>query len=622
MAEAPKEQTQYKRPGFIRRFFTRFFVFIGVITTLIIVGSITAAVKMADYAPAPLPDKILLTYTFKEGLAEYDGGAPSLSQPLLKTPATFRDIIDALHKAEKDNRVKGFAAHLQDATFNVAQAQELRDTIAEFRKSGKFAYIFADSYGGFTPGMSDYYLACSFDQIWLAPVGMVGINGVAAEVPFVRGILDKIGVIPQFSHKGKYKSASESLTETDITAPNREATEDLVNDLFDQLVKGISADRKIPEADLLKLVDNAPYTDDESLKNKLVDHLGGYDEFIDQAKKDAGITTEKPADLISSYAAQVDKSDDKKDLPDILKKYDNKPEEPAKPAARKIALIYGVGEMVSYKDEHGTFGGDGMSAEKVTEAFKAAEKDGDVAAIVFRVDSPGGSAQAAETIRRVMVDARKKGRPIIMSMGGMAASGGYWIATGADKVVAQPATLTGSIGVFGGKMVVSPLWDKLSVNWVGIQKGGNARMWSSNKPFSDAEYARFDALLNNTYEEFLSHVSDARKMTHDQADAIAQGRVWTGREAKDRGLVDELGGLDKAIELAKKEAKLDTTKEIKVQVYPPPQNGFDQLMTMLNDGENVFAAPHITGESIIHELENEAHTQPQGILRAPLMEIH
>ncbi len=618
MAEAPKEQVQYKRPGFIRRFLTRFFVFIGVLTTLSFIAVGVTVSRVSEYLPGPLPNKILLTYTFKQGLVEYDG-KPSLTQPLLKTPVTFRDVILALQKAGKDARVKGFAAHLQDASFSVAQAQELRDAIAAFRKTGKFAYIFADSYGAFAPGMSDYYLACSFDQVWLASLGIVGITGVAAEVPFVRGTLDKVGVLPQFSHKGKYKSASESLTETDMSAPNREATEDLVNDLYDQLVKGIAADRKMTDDQVQKLVDNAPYSDTEALQAKLVDRVGDYDEFLDQAKKDAGTTGVKPVDLMNGYAAETD--DGQKDLPEFLKKYADKPETPAK-TARKIALIYGVGEIVSYKDEHGTFGGEGMSAEKVTEAFKAAEKDGNVAAIVFRVDSPGGSPQAAETIRRVMMDARNKGRPVIMSMGGTAASGGYWIATGADKIVAQPATLTGSIGVFGGKMVLAPLWGKLDFNWVGVQRGANARMWSTNKPFSDAEYARFDSLLNDTYEQFLKRVMDARKMTHDQADAIAQGRVWTGREAKDKGLVDELGGLDKAIEIAKKEAKLDTTKEIPVEVFPEPENGLEQLVTMMTEGS--FGVPDISAEKLLNQLGTaiQTQTQPQGMLRAPLMQIH
>ena len=617
MADAAKPQTEYKRPGFIRRFFTRLFVFIGVMTTFSIVMLSISISKISDYTPGPLPDKILLTYTFKHGLAESDV-KPSLTQPLLKPPATFRDIITGLHAAEKDARVKGFVAHLADATFSVAQVQELRDAIAEFRKSGKFAYIYGDDFGGFSPGMSDYYLACAFEQIWLAPIGVVGINGVAAEVPFVRGILDKVGVLPQFSHKGKYKSAPESLTEKEMSAPNREATEDLVGDLFDQLVKGISADRKIPEDQLLKLVDGAPYSEKEALSLKLVDKVDDYDAFIDAAKKQAGITNEKPVDLLS-YAPPDKSSGADKDVPEFLKKYVQKPAAPGAAPAQKIALIYGVGEIVSYKGSRGTFGGEGMAAEKIVEAFKEAQKDPGVVAVVFRVDSPGGSPQASETIRRVMMDTRKKGRPVIVSMGGAAASGGYWISTGADKIVSQPATITGSIGVFGGKMVIADLMTKLDVNFVAIKKGEKADMWSVNTPFTDAEYAKFDALLGDTYESFLQRVMEARKMTHDQAEGLAEGRVWTGREAKAKGLVDELGGLDTAIAVAKKEAKLDPAKELPVEEFPEPKSTLEQFLTMMSEG--AWGVPDISAESLLKQLEATGRTSARGSLRAPYMEI-
>jgi protease IV len=617
MADAAKPEKEYKRPGFIRRWLTRFFVFIGVMTTFSIVMMSLSIAELEGEINAPMPDKILLTYDFTENLVE-DEAKPSLSQPLLKPPARFRDILLALEEAGKDKRVKGFVAHLEGTHFNLAQVQELRDAVAAFRKTGRFAYMYGDSFGGFSPGMADYYLACAFDQIWLQPVGLVGISGVAAEIPFLRGVLDKVGILPQFSHKGIYKSASESLTETGPSAPNRQATEALVNDMFDQLAKGISADRKIAEADLVKMVNNGPYSDKEALSLKLVDRVDSYEALIDEAKKKATITTEKTVDLLD-YDPPSKVADGKDDMPAFLRKYAKETPVPGVKPKRKIALIYGVGEIVPYKTSHGTFA-EGMAAEKIVEAFRAAQKDKRVAAIVFRIDSPGGSPQASETIRRTMMDVRKKGVPIVMSMAGAAASGGYWVATGADRIVAEPATITGSIGVFGGKMVIAPLWEKIGVNWVGIQKGDRARMWSANTPFSEAEYAKFDALLGDTYESFLQRVMEGRKMTHDQASAIAEGRVWTGREAKARGLVDELGGLDTAIALAKKEAKIDPKDEVPVQEFPEPQSVVEKFITLMTEG--ALFVPDISAADVLRELETSSLASPGGMLMGPVLRVH
>lgn len=616
MADAAKPQVVYKRPGFFRRWLTRFFVFIGMMTTLSIIMTAISIAEFEGGSHVTMPDKILLTYDFNESVIE-DESKPSLSQPLLKPPARFRDILDALQEAGKDARVKGFVAHLEGTRFNVAQVQELRDAVIAFRKSGKFAYMYGDSFGGFSPGMADYYLACAFEQIWLQPVGLVGISGVAAEIPFFRGVLDKVGVMPQFSHKGIYKSASESLTETGPSAPNREATEDLVGDLFDQLAKGISADRKIAEADLLKMVDSGPFSDKEALSLKLVDRVDTYEAILDEAKKKATITTEKTVELLD-YNPPEKEGGEKDEMPAFLRKYAKETPVPGDKPKRKIALIYGVGEIVPYKSSHGTFD-QGMPAEKILEAFHDVQKDKDVAAIVFRIDSPGGSPQASETVRRMMMDTRKKGIPIVMSMAGAAASGGYWIATGADKIVAEPATITGSIGVFGGKMVLAPLMDKLGVNWVGIQKGERARMWSAMAPFSEGEYAKFDALLGETYESFLQRVMEGRKMTHEQAEAIAEGRVWTGREAKARGLVDELGGLDTAIALAKKEAKIDPKQDVPVQEYPEPQSVIEKFFSLATEGS--LFVPDISAEDILRRLESTGVTAPQGTLMAPVMRI-
>ncbi|MEZ0261691.1 MAG: S49 family peptidase, partial [Alphaproteobacteria bacterium] len=455
-----KRRKEDRFPRRIFGIFQRIFFVIGIAATISI-GMLTfTLLQLARYQPPAMPAKILLTYTFKPGLTEVEG-RPSLSQPLLRPATTFREVVFALENAAKDPRVQGFIGKLQDIDFSVAQVQELRDAIAGFRKAGKFAWIYSESYGGFSPGMSDYYLASSFDQIWLQPVGVVAVHGVAAEVPFARETLDKLGIEAQFAHKGKYKSAAESLTHTGMTPENREATESLVHDLYDQMTTGIAADRKMTVAELSNLIDTAPHSDEEAFKAKLVDRLDYYDVMVDDARKKAGLDKEDTVELLG-YSFISETTDLKRGVNGFVSKFMWK-ESPSGTHKNKdkIALIYGAGEIVPYKKSQGTFGEGGMKAEKIVEAFSEALEDEYVAAIVFRIDSPGGSPSASETIRRAIKAARAKGKPVIVSMGSYAASGGYWIATGADKIVAQPATITGSIGVFGGKLVIAGLLEKL-----------------------------------------------------------------------------------------------------------------------------------------------------------------
>lgn len=603
MADHPQRRREDRFHRRVLAFFQRFLAIIGLAALICIVLIGITVSRFANFLPEPLPGRILLTYTFKQGLRETPG-KPTLTQPLLRPPTTLHEVIGALQRAESDPRVQGFVARLQDVDYSTAQVQELRAAVHSFRKAGKFAWIFGEGFGGFSPGMGDYYLAAAFDEIWLQPVGLVSITGVAAEVPFVRDLLDKVGVLPQFGHKGRYKSGPESLTHSEMTAPNREAMESLVSDLFGQMAAGIAADRKFEEAAFRGHVNGAPYSDAEALSRRLVDRVGYYDELLEAAKAKAGVKDEKPVALLG-YLFNVKTTELDMGVSGFAHQYLKK----ADPAAatrnrRKIALIYGAGAIVPYKSSSGTFGESGMSADKITEAFAIARDDEDVAAIVFRVDSPGGSPQASETIRRAVIQAQKKGKPVVVSMGGYAASGGYWVATPADKIVAQPGTITGSIGVFGGKLALSPLWEKIGVNFTGIAEGENARMWSPNKPFSEAEFARFDAALGATYEAFLQRVAEGRKITRAEAEAVAEGRVWTGRQAKEKKLVDELGGLDRAVEIAKELAKIDPKEKALVEQFPPPKSALEQFMSLAAEG--ALFTPQIDAAAMLRELSQAA----------------
>jgi protease-4 len=602
--------------GFIRRFF----IVIGVLTTIGLVFLTMTISRLAHYIPPSLPDSMVLTYTFKSGLME-KVTSPSLSQPLLIPAITFHDVIDDLARAAKDSRVKGFVARLQDIELAPAQIQELRNAVAAFRTSGKFASVFAEDFGGMGSGMGEYYLASSFDQIWLQPVGEVSIGGVSAEVPFLKGLLDKVGVEAEFSHRGIYKSAPESLTETAMSAPHREMMTSLIDDLAGQIETGIAADRKINIDGLRQIVNSAPYSDNDALKLKLVDRLGYYDEMLEEAKAKAGDDAQ-PVEL-SDYSFDDSHPAFNKNMSGGMagKFFHKDVSALAAGSKSRIALIIGSGEIVSSKDDIAGISESGMSADKITEAFGEAEKDDNVAAVIFRIDSPGGSPAAAETIRHAIVKMRKKGRPVIVSMGGYAASGGYWIATGADKIVAEPATITGSIGVFGGKIVLASLWDKIGVNWEGISSGDNARMWSSNVAFTPNQKARFDSMLGSIYEAFIARVMDGRKMTHDQVAAVAEGRVWTGKQAKEKGLVDELGGIDKAVELAKAAAKLPPEQEIPLKQFPAEKSTLELFIQLATEGVSVIPSIKISAEDVLRGLKASMKDET-GVLRAPALQIH
>jgi protease-4 len=565
------------------RFFYRFFFVAGVAATISVVLLVMTISRIVNYAPPSLPDKILLTYTFKSGLHE-TAGPPSLSQPLLRPPVTLEEVTTALSAASRDARVKGFVADIRGMDLNFAQVQEVRDAVAAFRKSGKFAMIYNDSFGGTGSGMMDYYLASSFDEIWMQPVGMVAISGIAAEVPFARGILDKVGATAQFVHKGRYKSAPESMTAREMSADNREMMNSLIGDMSGQLVADIAASRNMQPEILRGHMNRALFSDAEALSAKLIDKVGYYGDMVEEAEKKAGGDMEKNPVNLLGYTFIQDTADLNKGMSGFVSKLTRKEGPPSSYKNKsKIALIFGSGDIVPYRGSGG-FGQSDMDAESVVEAFEAAQKDKDVAAVVFRVDSPGGAPNAAETIRHAVIETQKAGKPVIVSMGGYAASGGYWVATHADKIVAQPGTVTGSIGVFGGKIVLDNLWKKLDMNWEIVADTESAGMWSVNRPFTEKELARFENVMGSTYNDFITRVMEGRKMTKAQVEAVAEGRVFTGRQAKANGLVDELGGLDRAIDVAKQVAKIDATAEIPVIRFPPRKSTLEMFIELATEG--------------------------------------
>jgi protease IV len=554
----------------MRRFFVGLFAVIGVVAFvgfLGIVGVTVALVKLGGKG-AELPESIVLTADLSGGLAD-EADPDSLGKLLTGDKTTLRDVVDALTRAAGDPRVKSLYLQIGGDSLGLAKTQEVRDAIAAFRAKGKFAVAFADTFGEGGTGTRPYYLATACDEIWLQPLGEVGLTGLRSETPFLRGLLDKIGIVAEFEHRSEYKSAMNSLTETAMTAPQREEIEGVLSSVSAQINSGIAQARKLTPDKVAEVIDRAPLLDEEARTLGLVSKIGYRDQAIGEARAHA----DSGAKLVS------------------LSRYLAAAGRPHASGA-KIALIYGSGMITREGTGAGALsGGDEFTARALSRALDAAARDKDVRAILFRIDSPGGSATASETIWREVARARQRGKPVIVSMGDVAASGGYYIAAAADKIVAQPATLTGSIGVLGGKFVFAGLMEKLGITTDAVQHGANAGMYSLAESFSPQARERVNAELDAVYAGFKAHVAAGRHLEPAAVEAIAKGRVWSGADAKEKGLVDALGGYEVALGLAREAARLDRDAPVNVVVYPRERGLTATLLRRLrNDEDDADAA--------------------------------
>ncbi|MFL5265776.1 MAG: signal peptide peptidase SppA [Stellaceae bacterium] len=537
----------------MRRLIVGFFAAIGLFAVLF-VGAVLVVVAGLRPSVTPLPANIILTVDLTRDLPE---GASE--DPLLRLIAgpkpTLRDVLDAIEVAGDDARVKVLLARVGDDELGLAKVQEVRDAVAAFRSKGKLAIAFADSFGEFGPGTRPYYLATAFDEIWLQPMGGVGLTGLYAESPFVKGTLDLLGVVPEFDHREEYKTAMNILTETKMTPPHREEVEALLSSVAGQIVRGIALGRKLSENEVREAIDRGPLLANEAVEAKLVDRLGYRDEVVTHAHARAGSGAE-----LTGIATYLDRAGHPhRDGP-------------------TVALIYGSGLVVRGSGAGNSLTGSNvMAATEITRAFRAAVRDPSVRAILFRVDSPGGSAVASETIWREVLFARERGKPVIVSMGNIAGSGGYYVAAAADKIVAEPAALTGSIGVLAGKLVVADLLKKIGISTDSAQIGANAAMFSPIDDFSARAHARLQAFLDETYKGFKDHVAAGRHMTQEEVEAVAKGRVWSGEDAKARGLVDELGGYAVALRLAREAAKIPAEAPFTLTVFPREEGPVELL---------------------------------------------
>lgn len=481
-----------------------------------------------------------------------------------RTP-TVRGIVDDLRKAKVDPRIR--AVLLKPTGFDSpfwGKVQEVRDAVLEFKKSGKPVYAFME-YGG----DREYYFATAADKIYLMPSSALDLTGVATYELFLRGTLDKVGAYPDLHHIGKYKTAVNTFTEKAFTAAHKEMDEALNRDLYEQIVRAIADGRKKTESDVRGLIDRGPFLPEDALRAGLVDDVKYEDQVNDKLRAD------------NSQSRTIDTDEYSRLSPRSL----------GLNRGPRVAVIYAAGTIVSGKGGYDPVNGPVVGSDTIVDYIRRARQDPSLRAIVLRIDSPGGSAAASDAIWRELTIARKEraDRPIVASMSDLAASGGYYIAMPAQVIIAQPSTLTGSIGIFGGKIVTGGVYEKLGARIESTSIGKHAEIGSPARPYNPDELRKLQEQLQSFYDQFVEKAAESRHSTPQKIDRLAQGRVWTGRQAMENGLVDALGGLESALAAAKQRAKIPADSEVEIVVYPPRKSFYEILSDEFSGGTDSMA---------------------------------
>jgi len=466
-------------------------------------------------------------------------------------PDSIAQLYPAFRAAREDSTVKGLAVYVQNAELGLAKAQELRRQMLALKRAGKFVECYLETAGEGSNGTLAYYLATACERIHLSPAGDLNLLGLSWESRLLRGTLDKLKIDPQFNRVGRYKSAVETYTQSRLTPEAQEAIAALLDGYYAQIVSAVAEARGKSQAEVRELVDGAPYDAETARQRGLVDDLAYPDQFLELLKKRLGGRK-----------------------PKLLPIEEYRPEPVF--ASRQIAVVFALGTIVR--------GGGGtapwteetfLGSDRMAEVLHDLREDDAVAAVVLRIDSPGGSALASDLILRQVEKLRQK-KPVVVSMSDTAASGGYYIAARASKIVAEPATLTGSIGVFGGKFVTRRFEEEiLGIGHDSQKRGANADLYSELQPYSPRQEAQVQQLMDRTYAAFVGHVAAGRRMSREAVEGVASGRVWTGAAASRIGLVDALGGLDQALELARSEARIGPRETVAVDFYPAPPTWLD-----------------------------------------------
>lgn len=526
---------------------------------LIMIGMVVSVASLTKKEVVIVAENSVLHLKFDETIADRSSNNPLsnfdfASMKSINTPG-LNEILESIRKAKEDDNIKGIYLDLGDIPSGYATIEEIRNALLEFKKSGKFIISYGEEYT-----QKAYYLASVSDSIYLNPEGVIDFRGINGEIMFYKGMLEKLDVKVQVIRHGKFKSAVEPFILDKMSDASKEQTLKYLSSIWNHLLDGISQSRNLTVEDLNLIADSMKIqTAEDAVNYKLADKLMYKDEILAALRSKLGIGENDKINTIAlnKYV----------DAPDISKKEKTKSRE-------KIAVVYASGQIYSGKGDDESIGSETISA-----AIRKARLDTNVKAVVIRVNSPGGSALASDVIWREVV-LTKKVKPVVASMGDVAASGGYYISCAANKIVASPNTITGSIGVFGLVPNFKGLFNnKLGITFDNVKTNNYADFGTVVRDLSESETAIYQNSVERVYQKFIAHVAEGRNMTTDQVDSIGQGRVWSGADAKQIGLVDEFGGLEKAIEIAAQLAELENYKLVS---YPEQKDPFMQIIEELS----------------------------------------
>jgi protease IV len=510
-----------------------------------------AAIIWAALRPRPLIGKSVLVIDVN-GDIEDQSPFSALAMLTGSSSAVLHDYIDALDSARSDSRITGLVVRIGPLGGGWAKIEELRQHLLAFRASGKpnVCYLGYDGVGN-----PEYYLASACSQVWLVPTNPLSITGMMAQALFLRGTLDKLKVVPEVYHIAEFKTAYNTYTEKKFTPAHREEVEAVLTGVFNQYLTDAAQARRMERQKFETLVAGGPFSGSEAVRNGLVDRLGYWDQVQEYFKERGGWN------------------------PISLERYENYESVPGRSGGPRIAVVYATGEIASGDSGESPTSGTVMGGDTIAAALREARKDSGVRAIVLRVDSGGGSVVASEVIRREVELAATR-KPVVVSMADLAASGGYWISAPAAKIVAEPDTETGSIGVLAGKMNLAGLYSLLGLSTDYVATSDNATLFSDQQNFTPAQEAYIEKSLQETYQTFTQTVAADRHMSVQAVDQIAKGRVWSGTQGKQLGLVDYLGGLDRAIAVAKQLANIPERQSVSIERLPRQKSLLEQLLQL------------------------------------------
>ena len=542
----------------MRQFFISLFAsvigfFVALLLLFMLMIALIAAVASSASSKKPLGKSVVLTLDLRRPMLDHSTGASLFGSQKGSLVQTVR----ALHAAKEDTKVKGVLIRANGWGMSPEQAEEIRLAIRDFKTSGKFVIAQAQGFEGTT--LSGYMAVAPADEIWMQDTTGFALAGQRTEVEFLGGVFKKFDAKPEFIQFYEYKNAANTYTQDHMTPPHRESLTSLLQSIFDSSVANITEDRKLDKDRFLKFLDAAPHSAEQAKAQGFIDKFGYWVDAKDYARKKAG----KDAEFldISDYDIREGKGP-------------------------VIAFIGGQGDIVPGGSEDGgnPFSSKvSMGSDTLSNALITASKDKNVKAILFRVNSPGGSASASDQIWDAVRKAKKSGKPVVVSMGQYAASGGYYVSAPADKIIAMPTTITGSIGVLGGVINIRGTAAKVGYNVEAVNIGGDfSSAYSAFEPWNQATREAMRASMEDIYVDFTSRVAEGRKMPIEEVRKIARGRVWTGVQAKENGLVDEIGGFMKALEETKKLAKIDKDTKVRLKRFPPERSQWEQLELMLS----------------------------------------